>query len=466
MTANLPVIPQNITVHLGNPDENAQNVTLPFIDYIMNVASSEIYPTWPETSIRANIYAQISYALNRIYTEYYRTRGYDFDITNSTAYDQSFVNEREIFDNIREIVGQIFNSYIKRQGSVEPLSAAYCDGVEVICEGLSQWGSVELANQGYTPYEILQYYYGSDIDIVTNVPIENTNQAPTSLPIKLGSGGNDVRTVQIRLNRISDNFPGIPKIAVADGIYSFDTENAVKEFQRTFGLEDDGIVGKSTWYSILQIYNAVKRLNELDSEGIRLEEVTQQFPNILSYGASGPGVENLQYYISYLSQYYNTIPAVPIDGYFGDTTLNAVINLQNTFGLQPDGVVGRETWNTMYDAYLGIIEKIPLKYTEGNVIPFGGVSLRVGANNEYVSILQEYINFIAQTFPELQPITPTGYFGNQTRDDVIILQNILGLEATGNVDLITWNAIAGLYSDLYNGSRINEGQYPGYDIGN
>ena len=465
MTANLPVIPQSITVHLGNPDENAQNVTLPFIDYIMNVASSEIYPTWPETSIRANIYAQISYALNRIYTEYYRTRGYDFDITNSTAYDQSFVDGREIFDNIREIVGQIFNSYVKRQGSIEPLSTAYCDGVEVICEGLSQWGSVELANRGYTPYEILQYYYGSDIDIVTDVPVENINQTPTSLPLGLGSGGNDVRTVQIRLNRISDNFPGIPKIAVADGIFSYDTENAVKEFQSTFGLESDGIVGKSTWYSILQIYNAVKRLNELDSEGIRLEDVTQQFPNVLAYGSSGPGVENLQYYISYLSQYYNTIPAVPIDGYFGDATLNAVINLQNTFGLTQDGIVGRETWNTMYDAYLGIIETIPIRYTEGNIIPYGGVSLRIGANNEYVRILQEYINYIAQTFPEIQPITPTGYFGTQTQEAVSKLQNILGINTTGNVDLITWNTITGLYSDLYNGSRLNDGQYPGYDIG-
>ena len=137
MTANLPIVPKYITVHLGNPDENAPNVTLSFLDYIMNVASSEIYPTWPENSIRANIYAQISYALNRVYTQYYRTRGYDFDITNSTAYDQSFIDGREIFDNIREITGQIFNSYVKRQGSIEPLSTAYCDGVEVICEGLS-----------------------------------------------------------------------------------------------------------------------------------------------------------------------------------------------------------------------------------------------------------------------------------------------------------------------------------------
>lgn len=465
MTANLPVIPQTITVHLGNPDDNAPNITLPFIDYIMNVASSEIYPTWPESSIRANIYAQISYALNRIYTEYYRTRGYDFDITNSTAYDQSFVNGREIFDNIREISGQIFNSYVKRQGSVEPLSTAYCDGLEVTCAGLSQWGSVELANQGYTPYEILQYYYGSDIDIVTDVPIENINQAPSSLPLKIGSAGNDVRTIQIRLNRISDNFPGIPKIAVADGIFSFDTENSLKKFQEIFGLESDGIVGKSTWYSIQQIYSAVKRLNEIDSEGIRLEDVTQQFPNILSYGSLGLGVENLQYYISYLSQYYNTIPSVPIDGYFGDATLSAVINLQNTFGLTPDGVVGRETWNTMYNAYLGIIEKIPLKYIEGNIIPFGGISLRIGAENEYVRILQEYINYIAQTFNEINPIPVTGYFGSETREAVIILQNIFGLEPTGNVDLITWNAIAGLYSDLYNGSRLNEGQYPGYNIG-
>ena len=155
--AILPVIPENITVHLGRPTESARNVTVPFADYIKNVASSEIYPTWPENALRANILAQISFTLNRIYTEYYRSRGYDFDITNSTAFDQSFVYGRDIFENISQIVDEIFNEYIRRSGSVEPLFAVYCDGINVQCNGVSQWGSVELANQGLTPYEILQY---------------------------------------------------------------------------------------------------------------------------------------------------------------------------------------------------------------------------------------------------------------------------------------------------------------------
>ena len=156
MNASLPFIPETITVHLGRPDQSAENVTVPFLEYVTNVASSEIYPTWPESAIRANLYAQISFALNRIYTEYYRSRGYDFDITNSTAFDQSFVKGRDYFENISQIASDVFNSYVVRQGSVEPLFTAYCDGKETNCEGLSQWGTVALANQGYTPYEILQ----------------------------------------------------------------------------------------------------------------------------------------------------------------------------------------------------------------------------------------------------------------------------------------------------------------------
>ena len=146
-----PTIPETITVHLGAPDSAAPNVTVPFLDYISNVASSEIFPTWPENAIRANVYAQISFALNRVFTEFYRSRGYDFDITNSTAYDQSFVNQRDIFENIQAITSDVFNSYIRRQGNFEPLFAQYCDGIEVQCNGLSQWGSVALANEGLTP---------------------------------------------------------------------------------------------------------------------------------------------------------------------------------------------------------------------------------------------------------------------------------------------------------------------------
>ena len=242
-----PTIPETITVHLGRPEENARNVTLPFLDYVANVASSEIYPTWPENAIRANMYAQISFVLNRIYTEYYRSRGYDFDITNSTSIDQYFVEGRDIFDNIKQIAGELFNDYIVRQGSVEPLFATYCDGVEVTCRGLSQWGSVDLAEQGLSPYEILTYYFGNDINIVQNAPITNTDESAPTVALRVGSANDDVRTLQLRLNRISANYPSIPKIAVVDGIYGTDTEAAVRRFQEIFNLTADGIVGKSTW---------------------------------------------------------------------------------------------------------------------------------------------------------------------------------------------------------------------------
>ena len=266
MPVGLPFIPESITVHLGAPDEPAENVTLPFMDYIMNVASSEIYPTWPEDAIRANIYAQISYALNRVYTEYYRSRGYDFDITSSTRYDQYFVKGRDIFENIQRIVGEIFNDYIRRQGNIEPLFAQYCNGTTVTCDGLSQWGSVDLAQAGYTPYRILTNYYGDNIDIVQNAPVGDT-VPPPELPLQIDSAGGDVRLLQIRLNRISDNYPSIPKIRYPNGIFGFDTEEAVRAFQRTFNLTDDGIVGNATWYAIQRIYAAVKRLNSLTSEG-------------------------------------------------------------------------------------------------------------------------------------------------------------------------------------------------------
>ena len=163
-----PVVPETITVHLGAPGESARNVVVPFAQYIKNVASHEIYPTWPESAIRANILAQISYALNRVYTEYYRARGYDFDITSTTRYDQAYMEDGDIFENISRIVDDIFNNYIVRQGSVEPLFAQFCDGVRTRCGGLSQWGSVDLAEEGMTPYEILQYYYGGDINLVMN----------------------------------------------------------------------------------------------------------------------------------------------------------------------------------------------------------------------------------------------------------------------------------------------------------
>jgi hypothetical protein len=293
-----PTIPTTITVHLGAPNQPAPNVTVPFLDYVKNVASSEIYPTWPENAIRANMYAQISFALNRIFTEYYPSRGYDFDITNNTAYDQYFVKGRTVFDNISRIADDIFDSYVVKGEGIEPYFTQYCNGTTVTCDGLSQWGTVPLAEDGYLPYQILQYYYGDDVSIRQNVPIDDLPESYPGVPLRLGSVGNDVKNIQLRLNRISRNYPAIPKIIRADGIFADDTTAAVRAFQEIVGLTPDGVVGKATWYAILFFYNAVKRLNELDSEGIALQEVTQQYPGVLAPGASGNAVENLQYYIN------------------------------------------------------------------------------------------------------------------------------------------------------------------------
>lgn len=462
---SIPTVPQFITVHLGSPDSNAQNVTVPFTEYISNVASSEIYPTWPESAIRANIYAQISFAMNRIYTEFYRSRGYDFDITNSTAYDQSFVNGRNIFENIERICAEIFNSYIRRQGNIEPLFASYCDGIKVSCNGLSQWGSVTLAEQGYTPYDILTHYYGDNIDIISNVSVSGINQTAPTIPLGVGSSGDKVRVLQLRLNRISDNYPSIPKIAAIDGIFSDDTQAAVNRFQEIFGLDDDGIVGNATWYAVTRIYNAVKRLNELDSEGIRLEEVTKQYPGVLSLGSRGAGVSNLQYFLSYISDFYSTVSRTDVDGIFGNSTRESVISTQRTFELTQDGIVGEITWNAIYDAYRGIVTQIPLKYIEGNVLPYPGTPLRIGSDNDAVLLLQEYINVIADVYPEVNSVSFTGYFGTQTDSAVKAIQALSDLEANGIVGAVTWNAITSLYSDIINGSRLADGQYPGFEIG-
>ena len=465
MAPTLPYIPEYITVHLGPPDSNAENVTVSFLDYIANVASSEIYPTWPESAIRANIYAQISYALNRIYTEYYRSRGYDFDITNSTSVDQSFVYGRDIFENISEITAEVFDDYIKRFGSIEPLFAQYCDGVRVQCDGLSQWGSVTLAEDGLVPYEILTNYYGDDIEIVTDAEVLGLTASLPAEPLRLGDTNNDVRIAQIRLNRVGENYPSIPKIVTPDGVFSYDTEAAVIAFQEIFGLTPDGIIGKATWYKLQIIYNSVKRLADLNSEGLTYEEVADiPFP-LPVFGDTGIAVRNLQYYLNYLSNFYPTIPPIQADGIFGESTRNAIIAFQKTFGLPETGEFDQETVNSIYDAYLGIIEELTVTFREGETIPFPGVILRMGAEADAVRVLQEYLNYIADTYTEIPKVNPTGYFGTQTQDAVVAYQNLFGLTPTGLVDAPLWDAIASTYSDLYSTQNLAEGQYPGYEVG-
>lgn len=457
-----PYIPQFLTVHLGAPGSNAQNVTVSFPDYIKNVASSEIYPTWPENAIRANVYAQISYALNRYYTEWYRSMGYDFDITNSTRYDQAYVQNRDIFANISDIVDDIFNEYVYRQGSVEPYFTQYCNGTTVTCDGLSQWGTVPLAEQGYGPYDILVEFYGPDINLNTDTPVRINSPSYPGLPLRLGDAGNSVRTKQVQLNRISRNYPSIPKIAPVDGVFGQETDDAVREFQRIFKLTADGIIGKATWYRIAYLYNSVKRLSELDSEGISLDEVAQQFPSLLSPGDTGDEVRMIQYYLQVVAAYYDTVPPLTTTGVYDDATYQAVMAFQRTFGLTPDGIMGQQTWNELYKAYRGILDSTAVM--EGGVVLYPGTVLRIGSQGEYVQILQEYLAYISEFYPEIPAVQVTGVFGNQTQAAVIAFQNLFGLEAAGIVGPLTWDAIASLYSDLCVGNDKQPGQFPGTEL--
>lgn len=371
-------IPEFITVHIGAPSKDGQNVTVPFADYIKNVASSEIYPTWPESAIRANIYAQITYALNRVFTEHYRAQGYDFDITNNTAYDQFFVPNRDIFSNISTIVDEIFNSYISRQGTTGPIFAAYCNGTTVTCEGLSQWGTVSLANSGYVPYDILRNYYGDDINIVTDVRVAPNVPTYGSIPIQYGDKSEAVVAIQARLNEIASNYPSIPKIYPVDGVFGDRTLSAVKQFQSIFGLVADGIVGKATWYKIIFISNAVRRLSELDGVGLTLEEYNQQFPNVLRPGDRGQTIKVLQYYLSVVGAYYDEIPIIEITSVYDEATTNAVIAFQEAFSLVPDGIVGEQTWQELYRVYLGVLPffKNDADQTKINEGQFPGYTLR------------------------------------------------------------------------------------------
>ena len=363
-----PYVPQSITVHLGPPGADAENVTVSFPDYVKNVASSEIYPTWEPAAIRANVLAIISFALNRVYTEYYPSRGYPFNITSSTAYDQKFIKGRSIFENISEIVDTIFNSYIRRIGFVEPLAAKFCNGTTTTCDGLSQWGSQAMAEQGADSITILRSYYGDNIEIVTNAPVMGIRYSYPGAPVRLGDRGEAVLRIQTMLNRISRDYPAIPKVQPVDGIFGESTEQAVIKFQQIFSLTPDGIVGSATWYKLVFLYVGVLDLAELVSEGqtFYANAIPLEFSDVVAPGDTGEEVRVIQYLLSVVSEFYSNVPPVAVDGVYGPATRQAVIAVQQMAGLPQDGVVGEQTWQALYRLYAGIADTMT-EYT--NVIP-------------------------------------------------------------------------------------------------
>lgn len=348
------IIPNRITVHLGTPSSNAQNVSVPFPDYVKNVASSEIFPTWPEQSLRANIYAIITFALNRVFTEWYRSRGYSFDITNSTAYDQYFVYGRTIYDSISRIVDEIFNQFVRRAGQYAPFFTSFCNGTTATCSGLSQWGTVSLANSGYNALSILRHYYPSDVEIAeTNIFTDLIESYPGT-PLRFGDTGLDVQIIQTQLTRIRRNYPAIPVITDEAGVFGTTTQAAVRTFQSIFSLTADGIVGRAAWFKISYIFVAITNLAGLASEGLLLDIGTVPPSSVLRQGSSGFDVITLQYILDFIGEVYPPIPEVTQNGFFGVSTHQAVVAFQQMMGLTQDGVVGPATWDALYDVYWGI----------------------------------------------------------------------------------------------------------------
>ncbi len=453
-------IPQTITVHLGAPDDNAQNVSLSFIDYIKNVASSEIYPTWPEESLRANIIAQISLTLNRIYTEWYRSRGYNFDITSSTAFDQAFVFGRNIFDEISVIVDDIFNNYLVRPNAVEPLFASYCNGSTTTCAGLSQWGTVALAEGGQNSEEILGFYYG-DVNINETDDIRAPEESYPGTPLSAGSTGEDVRIIQEQLNRIAINFPQLPLIEV-NSVYGQSTVNTVREFQRLFILPITGVVDKATWYRISQIYGSVKRLSEITSEGQRASYNQQIYPGTpIRRSSRGSEVQEIQFYLQRINRFNPVVQSPELDGIFGRSTESAVISFQNAYGLSPTGIVDEEVWNRLVEVYNGTLDNVDEPQNTLTPVPYPEYIITPGSRGEYPKYIQQALNIINNVFLTIPELDEDGIFGTKTQSAVNAFALLFGYAQNGTVDSALWNKINQILSVVQNNCIFSNGEGEG-----
>jgi peptidoglycan hydrolase-like protein with peptidoglycan-binding domain len=447
-------IPEFIRVHLGVPtNAQARTVRVRFIDYIKNVASSEIYPTWPTAALTANIHAIVTFTLNRIFTEWYPSRGFNFDITNSTQFDQFFVYGRNIFESISRIVDNVFSTYARRFGFRNPFFTTYrAHACGANC--LSQWGTVTLAGRGFTPLQMLRHYYTNDIELVTTDNIQAITESFPGTPLSIGSSGANVQRIQNFLNRIRINFPLIPRIENPNGFFSSDTDAAVRQFQRSFNLPITGVVDRATWNRITQIFVGVSRLAEIDSEGDRVTIGQNPPTTVLRQGSRGADVMELQFIINRLSAFYSDIPTLVKDGVFGPNTRDAVIAFQRRFGLTPDGVVGPITWNALYREYRNVAnvyvpEQPPVP--PDIITPYPGVHLREGTRGPSVMLMQNYLNALRDFYmPAGPPLLANGVFDSRTRAEVMAFQRYFSYIADGIIGPVTWNKISEMYA-LMNG---------------
>lgn len=427
-------IPTHITVHLGKPEDSAVNMTVSFLDYIKNVASSELYPTWPQAALEANIYAQITFTLHRLYTGWYSENGYDFDITNQVEYDQAFTPGRNIYSRISQIVDRVLAWYIRQMDKEGPYFTNYGNGGKSMCTGLSKWGTVSLAEQGYAPSEILQYYYGEQMELMEANLVEPVNSPFPGFVLERGSISPSVETIEKKLNCIHRYFAPIPMIIDVDYRFTSETERAVLEFQKVFELERTGKVNEGTWNRIACVNTAILKLYEMDHDG-EMQPIPCNPPTILlRFGSRGIYVRLVQYFIKVISCFYEEIRTVDIDGIFGKGTAAAVLDVQHHFDLGPDGIVGPLTWDQLYNVYLGIATTI------GIIIPYPGYLVRRGIRGDNVYLMQEYLKLIS-TRVNIPDLDLDGIFGPGTEASVMAFQELFGLDVDGIIGKNTWDRI-------------------------
>ena len=444
MAIRYPIVPNNITVHLGAPDEAARDVTVPFTDYISNVAANELYPTWPTNALIANIYTIVSFAMNRIYNEWYRSKGYNFDITSLPSYDQKFVLGRSTYSNMDDIVNDIFDNYVVKDGQVQPYFTRYCDGRVTTCDGLSQWGSVTLANQGKTPLEILKYYYGNDITIKYDAPVGDSFGVFPGSDIGLGDVGNPVLAIQRDLRRIRKNYPAIPDITNTLGIYDDETLLAVKKFQEIFNLPITGVVNKATWYKIKYVYTSVKKLSDLYSEGISLDEATFLYTDELKYGDTGIEVQYVHYFLDSLAFLDNDIPRLPTNSIYNNNTITMVKAFQEKYNLPVTGIFTYADWSVLKSAYRDILNSFPLEYKEYIDELYPDYFLVRGSTGIDVKRLQKFLLKICKFDKSIPGVRVNGVFDELTEKSIKKIQSENDFDVNGIVGPLLWKKIVEL----------------------
>ena len=437
-------VPETITVHLGAPDSDAENITVPFVDYVKNVAANEIYPTWPEEALKANVISQVSIALNRIYTEWYRSRGYDFDITASTAYDQAYVPGSNTYAETDAVAEEFFNNYVVRPNFVEPLYASFCDGIKTTCNGLSQWGTVSLAEDGRSFKEILGFYFG-DIEVAETEEVRAAEGSYPGAPLSVGASGEAVRTVQYQLNRIAINYPRLP-LNSNSGVYDERMSEIVSEFQKLFGLPVNGTVDKATWYRISYLYTSVKKLSELSSEGQRPSYNRQLYPGApLRPSDKGSEVQEMQFYLRRISRFNPLVRPVNIDGIYDADTSESVKSFQRAYRTEISGIIDEPTWNRIVDVYNGTVVNIEEPILANGLTPYPGTPLTIGSRGEQVEYVQRLLGEISGTFTIVPYTAADGFFGSGTERAVDRFAAIFGFPRNGRVDEPLWNEINRVY---------------------